>query len=419
MSVVFIATLLENPGFGWEFILGGCASVALVDAAIALTFKAISIRRQVPQTVAIFKPARVELSLTSDIPWRVRIDVADNCPPDLKPSEERQSFWIRKTQRINFDYGIKPIQRGIHTLDSVGLLIRSPLGFWWTRRQVPVNSVVRVYPDFASISHYLELLIERRTTAIGLKKVQRRGAGLEFQQLRDYRQGDAMNRIDWNATSKRRQLISREYDDEQNQTLIFVLDTSRRLRSKDNELSHFDHVLNAMVLMSYIALRQGDSVGILTFGFLNRWIPPIAGVPNIKKLLNSVFDLDAGLVSSDFVTMAEELEKRHRKRAMIVLLTNLRDEDYELVTALKMLRKRHLVILANLREELLDRLQEQPIASFADALAAAGAAKYERDRLNLQLQFTNYCNLLIDSLPSEIHVHLANAYWAIKRGGKL
>lgn len=419
MGVVFIAALLDHPVFTWQVALGISVGIAFVDAAIALKFKAISFDRSVPHTVAIFKSARVKLQLTSHIPWRVRIDVADNCPRELNPTTERRSLWVRNNQRINFDYDIKPTERGVHTLDSVGVLIRSPIGLWWIQQTVAVASIVRVYPDFASISHFLDLLIQRRTTAIGLKKQHRRGTGLEFEQLRDFRQGDALNWIDWNATSKRRQLISKDFDDEQNQTLIFVLDTGRRLRSKDDDLAHFDHVLNAMVLMSYIALRQGDRVGVLSFGYLNRWIPPIAGVPGIKNLLNSVFDLAAGLVSSDFVTMAEDLGKRHRKRAMVVVLTNLREEDYELETALRMLNKRHFVVLANLREKVLDQLQTKPVETFVDAMAAAGASKYVRDRESLQKRLANHCNLIIDTLPGELHIRLANAYWAIKRGGKL
>ena len=90
----------------------------------------------------------------------------------------------------------------------------------------------------------------------------RRGEGLEFHQLREYREGDSQRQIDWKATSRSGQLISREYQDERDQQIMLLIDCGRRMRAQDDELSHFDHVLNAALLLAYVGLRQGDAVGL-------------------------------------------------------------------------------------------------------------------------------------------------------------
>ena len=419
MGVVFIVSLFDDFWITWEVVLGGLVLLSILDGLWVNSFNAFSVQRLIPTTVSIFQRATVGLSVSHTYKLRIWVDIVDHVPPELNAEEKHNATWIGKGETVSFEYEIKPIQRGIHAIDSVGVLIRSPLTLWWRRRHIQVRNEVRVYPDFAVIARYLELLLEQRTNLLGLKQVQRRGSGLEFQQLRDYRQGDALNWIDWNATSKRRTLISRDFQDEKNQTLIFLLDTGRRLRSRDDDLTHFDHVLNAMVLLSYIALRQGDAVGALSFGLHNRWIPPVSGVASMKRLLNSVFDLDSGPVTSDYVDMAERLQLQHKKRAMVILLTNIRDEDYELNEALRMLRQRHFVVLANLREQMLDQLQDQSIESFDDALSAAGASQYLRERTYLQRKCAKSSNLVLDSLPQELHVNLANAYWSIKRAGRL
>ena len=419
MGVVFVVSLLEDFWITWEVVLGVLVLLSVLDGLWVNSFNSFTVQRLIPTTVSIFQRATVGLGVSHPYKLRIWVDVVDHVPTELNAEEKHNATWIGKGETVSFEYEIKPTQRGIHAIDSVGVLIRSPLTLWWKRRHIPVRNEVRVYPDFAVIARYLELLLEQRTNLLGLKQIQRRGTGLEFQQLRDYRQGDALNWIDWNATSKRRTLISRDFQDEKNQTLIFLLDTGRRLRSRDDDLTHFDHVLNAMVLLSYIALRQGDSVAALSFGLHNRWIPPESGVASMKRLLNSVFDLDSGPVTSDYVEMAERLQSHHRKRAMVILLTNIRDEDYELNVALQMLRQRHFVVLANLREQMLDRLQDQTIESFDDALSAAGASQYLRERTYLQRKCAKSSNLVIDSLPQELHVNLANAYWSIKRAGRL
>lgn len=419
MGLVLIVSLLDLFWVTWEVVLGGLVILCILDGLWVYSFRSFVVERLIPSTVSINQPATVGLRISHAYKLRIWVNAVDHVPPALNAEERHSLSWVGKGETVSFEYGIKPTQRGIHTLESIGVLVRSPLTLWWQRRYISVRNEIKVYPDFAAIARYLELLIEQRTNILGLKRVQRRGSGLEFQQLRDYRQGDALNWIDWNATSKRRTLISRDYQDEKNQTLIFLLDTGRRLRSRDDDLTHFDHVLNAMVLMSYIALRQGDSVAALSFGLHNRWIPPVSGVSSMKRLLHSVFDLDSGPVTSDYVDMAERLELHHRKRAMVILLTNIRDEDYELNVALQALRQRHFVVLANLREKMLDQLQNQSIKSFEDALSTAGASQYVRERSYLQRKCAKSSNLVLDSLPQELHVNLANAYWAIKRAGRL
>ena len=419
MAVVLIVSMVDLPVVGWEVTLGMLVLIALLDAVWVMRWSTFTITRNVPSTVSIFKRAVVELEVSHPYKARISLNVVDHAPPSLSADEDSFPISVGHGQRVTIGYSIKPTRRGNYAIESVGLLVRSPLSLWWRRIRVPAASAIQVYPDFESLARYLELLIEQRTSVLGLKQMQRRGAGLEFQQLRDYRQGDALNWIDWNATSKRHSLISRDYQDERNQTLIFLLDTGRRLRAKDDAITHFDHVLNAMMLLSYIALRQGDSVAALCFGVHNRWIPPVSGVAAMKNVLNSVFDLDSGPVTSDYVSMAEQLQLRHRKRALVVLLTNIRDEDYELNEALKMLASRHFVVLANLREKALDTFQMQPIHTFQDALASTGASQYVQERSLLQRKCAQNCNLILDSRPEDLHITLSNAYWAIKRAGRL
>ena len=107
---------------------------------------------------------------------------------------------------------------------------------------------------------------ETASRAVGAHVKRRRGEGTDFHQMRDYRVGDSLRQVDWKATARMRRLISREYQDERNQHLLMVIDTGRRMLARDGELSHFDHVLNAALVVSYLALRQGDAVGLLASG---------------------------------------------------------------------------------------------------------------------------------------------------------
>ncbi len=127
-----------------------------------------------------------------------------------------------------------------------------------------------------------------------------------------------------------------------------MLDCGHRMMAKDDDLSHFDHTLNALLLLSYVALRQGDAVGLMTFsGEDQRWFSPRKGQHNVQNILNTVYDLQPSTSSPDYSKAATDLLIRHKKRALVIILTNTRDEDSDdLLPAINILKKRHLVLLA-------------------------------------------------------------------------
>src|SRR5690606_441085 len=130
------------------------------------------------------------------------------------------------------------------------------------QRSVPPPLDVRVFPNFVPLTRFALFSAEQASRMVGAHLKRRRGEGTDFHQMREYRIGDSLRQIDWKATSRARRLVSREYQDEKNQQMLLMLDTGRRMMASDGGRSHFDQVLNAALVVSYLALRQGDGVGL-------------------------------------------------------------------------------------------------------------------------------------------------------------
>jgi uncharacterized protein (DUF58 family) len=245
--------------------------------------------------------------------------------------------------------------------------------------------------------------------------------GLEFHQLREFREGDSLRQIDWKATARQRTPIAREYQDERDQQIIFMLDCGRRMRSQDDELAHFDHALNASLLLSYVALRQGDAVGLSTFASDRpHYLAPIKGTGQLNVLLNSVYDLQSTQRPADYQAAATQLLARQKRRALVVLVTNLRDEDdEELLTAVKRLSKLHRVLVASLREDLLDNLRHAPVQTLPEALAYCGTVDYLNDRAQLHERLKAHGVLVVDARPQELGAELVTRYLGWKKAAAL
>ncbi|OGA08383.1 MAG: hypothetical protein A2W68_14375, partial [Betaproteobacteria bacterium RIFCSPLOWO2_02_64_14] len=295
-----------------------------------------------------------------------------------------------------------------------------PLGLWERRLYLGQESVTRIYPNFAALTKYALFATDHRLSQIGVLQRRRRGEGVEFHQLREYREGDAQRQIDWKATARAGKLISREYQDERDQQVVFLIDCGRRLAARDGDLSHFDHVLNAALLLAYVSLRQGDSVGLLTMGGHNRFMAPRKSAASVNLMLNLLYDLQPTLMTSDYYAAALELMRRIRKRALVVILSNLRDEDEDTLSpALRLLSRRHLVLFASLRESILARALSARVDSFERALTHAAAADYLKQRALAFGRLERSGALALDVEPPQLPVALVNRYLEVKGAGQL
>jgi uncharacterized protein (DUF58 family) len=243
---------------------------------------------------------------------------------------------------------------------------------------------------------------------------------MEFHQLREYRQGDSQRAIDWKATSRTARLISREYEEEKDQRVLLVVDCGRRMASKDGELSHFDHTLNAALLLAHVALRQGDAVGMLTMGGVHRYCEPRKSIAAVHAIMNRMFDVEPTLAVPDYHRAATDVMRQVRRRALVILLTNLRDEDDAgLLPALALLRSRHLVVLASLREAILSRALTARVDSFDRAVTHAAAADYLalRERTFRRIGASGVVTLDVE--PEKLPITLVNRYLQLKKTGQL
>jgi uncharacterized protein (DUF58 family) len=378
------------------------------------------IERQVAPTLAlgVFSPVRLHLTNEEDRP--VRIEVFDGHPVHADTEGLPQRLTLPPRGWAEIEYRVRPNRRGDHQFGLTDVLLRDRFDLWRRRVAAGTAQDVRVYPNFQAVAHYALFALSDQLGQLGIRTQQRRGEGLEFQELREYRSGDSIRRIDWKATSRRHQLISRQYQDEKNQQVVCLLDCGRRMHARDGDLTHFDHVLNTVLLLSYVALRQGDAVGIMTFSGETRWLPPVKGTVGLQAILRLTYDLETSTQPSDYLEAATALMSRQKRRALVILLSNLRDEDSEeVVPALRLLRTRNLVLLSSLRETVLRDSLTKPPASLHDALRLSAVHRYlaERDKVFEKLHLGGI--LTLDVEPELLPLRIVNRYLDIKQSGLL
>ncbi|OYQ07873.1 DUF58 domain-containing protein [Pseudomonas mandelii] len=404
----------------WGLLLALLA-LAILDAIRLKRLPLPRLQRQMPGSLALGRWSEVRLEVEHDFAQSLNLQIFDHVPEGVSFENLPLSVELQPGQQSQVGYRLRPLKRGHFIFEHCEINLPSPLGLWSDKRLLNVTDSTRVYPDFARLYGGELLAVDNWLSQLGVRQRQRRGLGLEFHQLREFHEGDSLRQIDWKATARQRTPIAREYQDERDQQIVFMLDCGRRMRSQDGELAHFDHALNACLLLSYIALRQGDAVGLSTFASDRaHYLAPVKGTGQLNVLLNTVYDLDSTQRPADYQAAATQLLARQKRRALVVLVTNLRDEDdEELLTAVKRLSKLHRVLVASLREDLLDGLRHAPVQTLPEALAYCGTVDYLNDRAQLHEQLSAHGVPVVDARPSELGAELVTRYLGWKKSGGL
>lgn len=383
------------------------------------------VKRKLPAAFAIGVTHGATLTLLNEGPRCWRGIVFDGIDPKFQIGGMPRAFLAGAHQRTDIEYTLTAGERGLVHFSPPQIRLRSIFGLLDLKLMLAGIDRRRVYPNFAAVARFAWLAGHRRLTDVGITAVRQRGAGTDFKQLSEYRKGDPIRHVDWKATLRHEKPIVREFQDERDQCIMFMIDCGRRMRADEVNAGvgagHFEQALNAMVLLSYVALSKGDSVGVMTFGTppdAKRLFAPRKGVRALDAMMAAVGDVQPSLTYSDYSAAARELMQRQRKRSLVVLITNFRDEDVsELAPSLRLLRSRHLVMLASLRENVVRDIVDRSEITPANSLLVASAHLYEQSRRDAFRRLAARDALMVDTEPARLGVELVNRYQAAKRAG--
>jgi len=402
----------------WWVLITLMAALLLTDAYLVKFTNSIHAWRKLPSNLALGSDCKIQLKFENNSKRPIKFSYTDSYPATIKTEQLPSELSLQPGEIAIAKYTARPIKRGPASFNQINLRVQSPFNFWRYQKRINANQTTKIYPNFMAIANLSFLDYEQRLAHIGAHLSQRRGSGQSFKQLREYQRGDEIRQIDWKATSRQHKLISREYQDERDQEIIFMLDCGRRMRAQDGDLSHFDHSINALLLTSYMALSAGDAVGMMSFSGDSRWIKPIKGKNKINTLLNSLYDLHSSLENCDLASAAQQLMLKQQKRSLIIVITNLRDEDSDdLLQSVKLLTKKHLVMIACLKERNLENNIQ--VTDIKDALLYTATHLYTQQRQALIRKLKAQGVLIADSIPESMHVSLVNEYMLLKRSGRI
>jgi uncharacterized protein (DUF58 family) len=446
----------ETLFFVWTFTgLGVLPFVILDFFALLLLTDRLKAERSAASALALGEKSSVTVTLRrtggrfSFAPRRARLfDIYPGSmevsafPAVLKKMPE-------KNGTLRFEYTVLPLERGDWEFPEIQILLDSFLGCWRLKVKHPCVSRGRTFPDFKKLAGSagdLRSILEQT----GLRDIRKRGQGMEFMNLREYQKGDSVKAVDWRATGRRRKVIVREYQEEQDQQILFLLDSGYRLHRQEeapgrekaplrdgsgakdalakNALAkdagmrrtQFDSALEASLVLSWVALKYGDSAAWACFGAEDRWLPPRKGMSALSSLMQNLYNVKSAPAPSSLFSALEGALARLKRRTFIIMISNFREEDGESLSwIIRHIRRRHLVLLVSLRETEAESIAKRIPADKDEALETAAAFAYLAARKRLYKTWEHMGILTLECTPGELSSALVSRYLEVKRSGIL
>jgi uncharacterized protein (DUF58 family) len=392
-------------------------AVACVDLLISPGPDDVAIHREISEVLSVGASNPATLTVRNRTGLTLAVTLHDDPGPLCEVDRLPQSVTVGPGKEETIHYSVKPSRRGASEMPAVHLRFPTRLGLW-TRHQIrPLPTPIRIYPDIRAVYRYELMARQNRLSEIGVRMVRMPGQGREFERLREFRYGDEIRQIDWKATARQRQLISREFNVERNQNIVIMVDCGRFMRNETDGISYLDRALNSAIMLSYIALGQGDNVSLLAFSNkIERFIRPVRGKPGIQSILRSTYDIQASQNVSDYSLALEYLTTVQRKRALIVLITFVTDELQLRVIgeSLKLRSLPYLPLCVLLQDVGLRQMADRIPESDLDAYHTAAAAQVLTGQSHEAASLREAGIMLIDTPPDLLTERLINEYLSIK-----
>ena len=417
LLAVWLQPTMTTVRIWWLFTL--CA-IGL-DLLLALSPGSLQISRDRVQQVRLGVSGSTTLWLTNPTSRRLRGAARDAWQPSAGAEHDRHTFTVGGGgERVAVRTALTPTRRGDRRADRVTIRSFGPLGLAARQRSFTVDGVIRALPPFTSRKHLPSRLAILRQLD-GRSAVRVRGAGTEFDSLRDYVVGDDVRSIDWRATARRSAVVVRTWQPERDRRLILVLDTSRTSAGRIGDMPRLDAAMDALLLLAAIASRAGDRVDFLAGDRQVRARLSGAGRTTLLgDLVTAMAPLEPALLEADWSMMAGAVAAISRRRSLVVLLTPLEPAAIEesLLPTLATLTRHHRVVLASVADPALSAMASD-VSSTARVYDAAAAERTIGLRERTAEVLGRLGVHVIDAEPEQLPVALTDHYLLLKSRGLL
>jgi uncharacterized protein (DUF58 family) len=398
-------------------------TIAVIDARRSRLPPGVQISREFGGRFAVGAGNEVRIHVQNGSDRAITLDVKDEYPPQMILNGMREGrIHLEAQSTAMLIYGLTPPKRGRFEFGHTALRYLSRLKLVWCETKVTAPEAVKVYPNMRRAREAELKALGARSVVSSHRKTSWRGEGREFESMRDYVRGDELRHLSWTATARRGKLTTRQYQIERDQTILIALDAGRLMTARIEKETKLDSAVHATLALFSAAARAGDNAGLMVFGRrIKTYLPPNRGRDHIEAALEALYSIEPEMIEPSYARAFEFISANSKRRSLVVLLTDLVDEEgsKELLTALHLLRPRHLPLVVTIADRDLKAVVRETPTSVRELFTQSVAEEIIHHREAALRLVESQGGLALDVTAAALAPALLETYLRVKERGLL
>ena len=425
--ILAAVVLLFIMSFAWPILF--FIAQALVLCLFALSFldtlvlfgskELLKLQRNVPERGDLNDAMEINLRLANLTSQPLSIEMYEGFPEEMEERELIFRTRLMGKKSKSFSYEFIPKRRGDFSFGKGQVLVRSVFGLMKRRIVFPIQEKIEVYPSIRQMKLY-ELKVFNQSQVRGIKKIRSLGHNNEFEQIKNYIQGDDLRTINWKATSRRNELMVNQYQEQRAQHVYSIIDKSRSMEQSFEGMTLLDYAINSSLIFSNIALRKGDKKGLISYADkVGSKLPAEGGRMHLKRIMEVLYNQKTHFREANFPLLYQVLRTDIKSRSLLMLYTNFETEQamHRALPLLRKLNANHLLVVVFFENTQLRESIVKPPESIRDIYFSSVAETTVNVKRKIALELNRNGIQTILTKPNELNVKTINKYLSLKSKG--
>ena len=363
---------------------------------------------------------RVELIVENNYAFRVQANIIDELPAIFQIRDFSIEISIEARSETRQKYLLRPVKRGEYHFGKINVFVRSFVGLLERRYAVPAQQMVKVYPSFFRLKNVEFLSFADIRNRLGLKKIRRMGYNKEFEQIKDFEEGDEIKSINWKASARRHKLMVNQYQDERAQHIYCAIDMGRSMKMPFNEMTLLDYAINASLTLSQVVLKNNDRIGLITYAdTIHSVVPSDRKNTQLTQILETLYNQETQFNESGLDTLYTFIKRKINNRSLFIFFTNyesIYSLERQLPTFIQLSRS-HLVLIVSFINTEVEKITQEPVSDISSIYRKTIAEKFLFEKSRFMNELTRHGIQTLLTAPENLTVDSVNKYLEIKARG--
>lgn len=426
VAVIFLYVLafsIPSMEFVANVVLASLFGLTIIDILLIFTNpQPILVQRKVNNRLNLGDENKVTVTIHNKTNQPINFSLIEGYPVEMQVRATVLKGILAPEGKKEFQYQFVPKRRGEFFFGDVFVIIRSMFFLASRRIDIPLKETVHVYPSVLQMKQYELQVFQQQKTSAGIKKIRRLGNNSEFEQIKNYVQGDELKTINWKATSRRNELMVNQYQEEKSQNIYCIIDKSRNMQMEFNELSMLDYSINSSLVFSNIALRKGDKAGLITYSDkIGTMLAAERSGGQMRRIQEALYNQKTQYKESNFELLYQSIRRTVRSRSLLVLFTNF-ETEFAMRRAMPYLRKlnqKHVLMVVFFQNSELQELAFQPSKTIHEVYQSAVAERMISIKTRIARELKQNGIQTVLTLPEELSINTINKYLELKAKGAI